>query len=483
MPDFFGGEEEIFRGMELGAGLNEGDIKRAIEKIDEEIARERELEDAETSANLGVITHPGINPDVAAKYGKNIGLPFTTGDQLKEAKPILKRLQHAYDDRNLDPGIREETIQRDLADLDQITLRSTMQGGRRGVAVTGKTLSGRKAEELRGFESEPLLEPSGEFTISPEGKPIEETQVGGRFFPEPTAAPGDDVESFISSLEPEDTLLGGAAGQREIAQIRQRNAIRISEMQAGQEIFETAPGQAKRLGGVPPRVPAVKGPSTIESALLQPGLSDERKEELIGLKLALKGKGYSGRIKLPDGTEISIGEGDDIGKLTPGAKTQIQKEIRDAQGRIQEFNNIATSPQFDPNKNLTFYRAGLASFGSFLDEIDPSVSDFFDLQDNVKDFAAFKSLTENLFTAWRRSVTGVAFRPEEEKALRKAFPSTKDGPTEFKAKLKAVKELNNRIVNRLQTLRPGDKIDVLNELSGIQGSRTGDELDLNQFKR
>jgi hypothetical protein len=195
------------------------------------------------------------------------------------------------------------------------------------------------------------------------------------------------------------------------------------------------------------------------------------------MKRAMTGKKWSGSIRTTDGTEITFGEvGDEdklgLGKLTPGARTQVQKEIRDAQGRVQEFQNLADDPRFKPEENLTYYAAGLAKLGGFLDEISPSISGFFGLKDNIKDWNNFLALTENLFTAWRRSVTGVAFRPEEETALRKAFPSTKDGPTAYEAKLAAVTELNNRIINRLQTLGPGDKIDVLGELADIKAGGT-----------
>jgi len=471
--DDFSRERALFSTIEADSGLNEGDILRAIRRLDDDIRRE---EEREAGLNLSEAVNPNINPETGARLARMAGVPIETGDQFKAAKPILKRMSGVLTDPKLSADVKDMSLQNDMEEIEQILLRSTTQGGRRGVAVTGRTRAGRRATELRGFESEPF---------------IEEGKITGRFFPEPEK-PEFDVEQFLRTLEPETTLLGGEAGRRELEQIRRRNALRIAEFQAGrpkpvaispgQKLFEVSPGEARPLAEAPLPPAPVKRPTTIEAALLEPGLPPERKRELVELKQAISGKGLSGRLTMPDGTVLEIGRGDTISDLTPGARTQIQKEIREAQGRLQEFNNLATNPQFSPEKNLTFYRTGLAQLGSFLDEVDPRISEFFNLKDNIKDFAAFKALTENLFTAWRRSVTGVAFRPEEEKALRKAFPSTEDGPTEFKAKLDAVRELNRRIIERLQNFRPGEKIDVLGELNKIRAeSEAPAKIDLRQF--
>ena len=489
MPiDDFGVDRELFRSKALQYeqtnGLDEGAILKAIEKLDAQIRQE---EDNQASMDLEIATNPNVHPEVAAKYAQNAmgvsekltgGPEVITGAQMASAKPILKRMSKAMTDPNLPDDIREQSLAQDKYDLEQITIKSTTRGGVRGVEVTGAIPA--ESPIFQKPDRGPVRFEGGRGTfVREEDAP---------FFPEPEQKE-QGVEEFMQTLEPLRTIRGGAAGERELNDIQQRNAIRIAEFRArqskpvtlgpGQSIYDVRDGEATRIATAPSVQKPTKGPTSIEQALLDPNLSKERKNELISMKRAMSGKGWSGTFTSKDGSTFTFGQDTEdklgIDKLTPGARTQVQREIRDAQGRLEEFKNLAKDPRFSPEENLTFYGAGLAKLGDFLDEaISPSVSRFFGLQDNVEDWNAFKALTENLFTAWRRSVTGVAFRPEEETALRKAFPSTKDGPTAYRAKLSAVIELNNRIVNRLQTLGPGDKIDVLDELSAVdaQGART-----------
>lgn len=442
--EFMTRNEDKVAQLERESNMEPGSIRKQFEELDRAAkieADEQEAVDFENASNVN------ISPEVAAQYAKAAGFDIPAS-HIPEARQVMSRMTKTRRDTKLDADTKEVSLNQDKNLLNQIVLRSTTQNGRRGVAVTGETSGGRRAEELRGFESEPLArKPTGEETaigeesiIDPQGREVTRQALSppGRFFPEPKDTPQRDIEQFLNTLEDETTLLGGAAGQRDVEAQRQRNAIRIAGfknqmdqrtvLKPGEEIFETGPGEAKRLGGV---------------ASLPP-----------------RGVGGVGRA-----------QGDELSELTAGAKTQIQKEIRESRGRFQEFANLAKDPRFKPENNLTYYRAGLAKFGSFLDEISPSISGAFNLQDNITDFNEFKALTENMFTSWRRAVTGVAFRPEEEKALRKAFPSTQDGPTAYKAKLNAVQQLNRRIVARLQTYRPGDKIDVLSELARAQSER------------
>lgn len=250
MPDFLSPEfREIFAGYEQGEGLNEGSILKAIQKLDAEIKRD---EDLQASRDLEFAANPNLNPEIAAKYARHAGLQIDSGDRVKEAKPFMQRMAKTYIDPKLSAEAREESLQKDREELEGLYFRSAEQGGQRGVAVTGQRPTGPARQDQffpdvgGGVASESLEESAKLLGVTPGYVPTPRSRT-----------PQQGTEDFIQTLEPERTRWQGTRGQREIAEIRQRNKIRIAQWQAGQpkpvalgetqQLFEVSPGKAKLL--------------------------------------------------------------------------------------------------------------------------------------------------------------------------------------------------------------------------------------------
>jgi len=256
MPDDFGIDKSLFREIETGGGLNEGDILKAIERIDAEIEREETLN---RSKRLEAASNANVHPSVAAnELRAGSGLDISP-EQVPEARKIAAQLSKVMTDSKLDPDTKSKSVDGYLQDLEQITLRSINQGGRKGVAVTGRTAAGKRASELRGFGSVPL--DSGEVTMAPDGTPVSVSS--GRFFPGPDKSKGDiEFEKMLQSLEPEFTVMSGEAGQRDIAGQKRRNAARMARFgakqpktkiaPAGTSVFQISEDGVKLLAKAPP---------------------------------------------------------------------------------------------------------------------------------------------------------------------------------------------------------------------------------------
>ena len=172
-------------------------------------------------------------------------------------------------------------------------------------------------------------------------------------------------------------------------------------------------------------------------------------------------------------------------EITKKVESDLTGGIKNAQAQLSEFNIIANDPRFDPDKVLDVSGRTLASIGTGFSMVSPLISRLIgdtDPQALTKALgvlvpkqnrAALESLIEAQFTAWRRSVTGVAFREQEETALRRVFPNIKDDPVAFKTKLQTLIAANERMIQRLQQFDPNSpireelKIDPLAEITNV----------------
>lgn len=429
-------EQTLFKEIELGSGLNEGDLLKAINRLDAQI---KEEEDLQASDDLTTATNQNIHPSVAAKHARLAGLDITSGDQLKAAKPALKRMSKTFTDPNIPADVRAESLQRDREDVEQILLRSTIRDGVRGVEVVKGVPEGSEAITERPTGDRGFLETDPE---SP------------RFFPEPERADPQDTEAFMRTLEPETTQLRGIRGIRDINEAKQRNAIRIAEFQAGraeqftlgqgQQRFETEGGETTRIAGVAPKpAPATKRPTTIEAALLDPNITPTRQQELVLLKQALRGKGLSGSITLADGTQITLGEKEGP---TPPFKTQIQKETFSTVTGLQELASLKekiTPESFGAVSVLK--KAMQESFEFFSPGSTPKwVAETTTNRDKL-----FRQSGES-FALWIKKLTGVQFGEREAERLKKGYPNADDNFAEYTNKFEDIVDSYVRSVARLK---------------------------------
>ncbi len=455
MPDFER-ERVLFKEIERDGNLNEGDILKAINRLDTQI---KEEEDLQASDDLTTATNPNVHPEIAAKFAGLAGLDVMTGDQLKAAKPALKRMSKTLTDPNMSADVREASLQRDREDVDQILLRSTTREGREGVEVINRR-------------------PGAQFGEAP-------------FFPEPAPSDTQDVESFIQTLEPEETLLSGAAGQREINEAQQRNAIRISEFQAsraeqftlgqGQQRFETKGGETTQVAEVAPKPVAPKAENLSEftarlaSDIRQKTGTPERQKADKQLLNLLEGRVKEGL--LPGGKEIA-----------KPVISAIQKEIKNAQRQLEEIERIEQSGGIQAISGLWNRTAiGVSDWASFLVGLPTSPA-------KSRLDKDFNSMMRIMKIKFRKAQTGVAFNPIEAEEYNEIYPNlARDGEDVVKFKMEAIRKLSERVIGSGQKfLSARDFLDAfateiqrtqLSSPGQSQGAPARTTIDLSQFKR
>ena len=430
----FDTDRKLFDMLETGGPLNEAKISeffKARSKLAREIAEE---ERKQRIMDLKTASNKNVNPDVRANSARFAGVKIGSGADLDnpEVTKIVNRLAKGSED----PNVPEESTQRDLDDLNQIMIRSVNQGGRRGLAVTGETLAGREAADLRGLESEPFVE--------------EATR--GRFFPEQKFGKTDEqiaLQRFTQTLEPEITIRSGQAGRDEVAEIRTKNKARLAQFLAQSKPVTLRPGERTvnpRTGKTAALAPSVQPVAkTIEAALLRPGITDKEKADLVSLKQSLKGKGLSGNITLPDGTAISIG---DAALQTPTKPftTQIQKETFSAQKGLGEL--IALRAKITPESfgvTSSLQKGVQEAFEFFLPGSTPK-----GVAKPIRNRDRFFRQAEEAFALRVKELTGVQFGEKEAQRLKKSFPNAEDNFAEFQNKVDDLTDSYIRAIARLK---------------------------------
>ncbi len=488
MPDDFKVDRELFKEIESGTGLNEGDILKAIQRLNDEI---KEEEDLQAGEDLSIATNQNVNPGIASRHARLAGLGITSGDQLKAATPTLKRMSKTFTDPNISAEVRAASLEQDMADVEQLILRSVKRDGQRGV------------EAFRGVRTS---DDSVVSAPSDAGEFINTDKVAPRFFPEPDQPDPQDAEAFIRTLESETTLRSGESGQQDINAARQRNAIRISEFQAnrakqvtlgqGVDLFETQGGKATKIASGPTKTfkpaAASKGPTkagieglvlqkVMQGATLTPG---EQKIYAGTFK-----KGFS--VTMPDGTVIQqggSGKQPDSRSIAKPVISAIQKEMTTAQRQLEEIERIEKS-------------GGVGAISGLWNRLTISVSDWASFlvgmptsPDKSRLDKDFNSMMRIMKIKFRKSQTGVAFNPIEAKEYDEIFPNlARDGEDVVASKMNAIKRLSGRVIESGgKFLSARDFLDAFAvEIENVKTSGPGEEagapsttaIDLSQFKR
>ncbi len=134
-------EIDLFRSVELGAGLNEGDLLSAIQKLDNQIAQEernmREERAIAVSNNLNIAKNKNINSRIRITSAQKAGLPIRTGETLKLMQSALDRSANLFATKDVPLEVKEASFEEDQKDIaNQVMIRSASLGGQRGLLVT-----------------------------------------------------------------------------------------------------------------------------------------------------------------------------------------------------------------------------------------------------------------------------------------------------------------------------------------------------------
>lgn len=118
------------------------------------------------------------------------------------------------------------------------------------------------------------------------------------------------------------------------------------------------------------------------------------------------------------------------GTLTRGARSSIQKAQDEAE-ELKKNMSLAAAMHKDE-----FSTTG----GALTAEFENQMGRTFGLPSSQKtnDMNTWKALTEQNFQAYRKWATGVAASEKELRWLLEGFPNSKDGPDQYRAKMKAV---------------------------------------------
>lgn len=485
-------KQQKIAAFEREAGLNEGDIAKATLKLRQDIDNEARIIDEQNrqqrSQALSDATNKSLHPSLRLKIAQKSGVPIASGEDLDGASEPMKRMSKVLADKNLSPDLKQQSIDRELEDIkdqtksfqvghspqwmqskigvydgptyeenqersrriDQsglgLTYRTAEQGGRRGMAITGR----------RSLDEEPRYE------FAPEGgtrEPLlQEAKILGEtpgYVPTPRElTPEQITEQFIQTLES-----GGTPAEQA------RNAVRISEFQArrpkpvtlspGQQLFETTPGgEARAVARVPFKPSILKAPkpptkASVEGTVLQKVMQGAQLTP--GEQKIYAGtfkKGFS--VTLPNGTIIQQGgSAEDKFLKTRGAETQLEKDALQAITGLADLTDLTTfAEQLDPEV-FTYLGAGgawLARLGEKASLGDYVPKSLVKLMNQVKDF---KARSGQSFTIWRKWATGVQASDKELEILQEFRPSPDDSREEFLAKAEGAIEVQTKSLARL----------------------------------
>lgn len=196
--------------------------------------------------------------------------------------------------------------------------------------------------------------------------------------------------------------------------------------------------------------------------------SDGTLRPVSGFSPKEKGRGMS--VTLPDGTIIETG-----GSMTPPVKTQVQKDLIDAQDSLAKLRNLGPKISAD---YLTYVGRGKAAIGGVQDKAGMST----DATKFNADRSAALQDVEQFFNAYRKLITGAAAAEKELASLKKAVINSDLGPQEFQARYDGlINMLEADIARNSERLAPGGAPGQAAQ--GVQTQQSGQRPPLSSFER
>lgn len=151
-------------------------------------------------------------------------------------------------------------------------------------------------------------------------------------------------------------------------------------------------------------------------------------------------------------TQVSITMGDGKQGLTPTQRSQLQKQVVQAEQSLSKLKGI--EERLD-DSYLTIYGKAKAKFGSILDQmgIDKDTPIFGGAVAHSAQARAFKNQVQQLFNAYRKEITGAAAAVAELDRLEQSFLTDKNmGPETFKTVLSDMKSIYADGINEIREI-------------------------------
>ena len=175
--------------------------------------------------------------------------------------------------------------------------------------------------------------------------------------------------------------------------------------------------------------------------------------------------------------------------LGGGAQDRVASEIAQLRG---DMDRVGKLKKMDPEQFLTLMGKGKGFAAEIADRFG---SDNAAVEKYLFDFQTFKSLTAQVFQGIRREVTGAQAAHIELKVLEQAFLSNRMSPTQYKAALELIDDMQRNILETKQRLLKEGKDPnsiIFEQLMDVEFDRqfagkvesivTGDNIDSNEIK-